>query len=193
MDVVLALARRRSSIGAFLRHRLGGAMVDRARNRLLGGIYGARSTSYGSSSRSSRSSRDYERDHRSLLFASLAQGPAARARATAGGSGSPQPPSGMGSLVDALADAVRAAPAAEIRLGTSVVALERAGARTAVTLSDEHASHPMPSSWPAPSASPGRSPRLRPRSGDPARLDRRRDLRLPGGSPAGAARRPRVA
>jgi oxygen-dependent protoporphyrinogen oxidase len=42
----------------------------------------------------------------------------------------------MGSLVDALADAVRAAPGAEIRLGTSVVALDRVGARTAVTLSD---------------------------------------------------------
>jgi oxygen-dependent protoporphyrinogen oxidase len=42
----------------------------------------------------------------------------------------------MGSLVDAVAAAVRAAPGAEIRLGTSVVALERIGARTAVTLSD---------------------------------------------------------
>jgi oxygen-dependent protoporphyrinogen oxidase len=150
------------SIGAFLRHRLGGAMVDRLADPLLGGIYGAPVDEL-SLLAVVPQLRDYERDHRSLLFASLAQGRAARAQARAraraaaagaparssgvgigvghgspGGSGSPflSLAGGMGSLVDALAAAVRAAPGAEIRLGTSVVGLERVGARTNVTLSD---------------------------------------------------------
>jgi len=144
------------SIGAFLRHRLGGAMVDRLADPLLGGIYGTPVDEL-SLFAVVPQLRDYERDHRSLLLASLAQGRAARARArtaaTAGGSGvagvgqgngsgngSGSPflslAGGMGSLVYALADAVRSAPGAQIRLGTGVVALERAGARTAVTLSD---------------------------------------------------------
>jgi oxygen-dependent protoporphyrinogen oxidase len=133
------------SIGAFLRHRLGGAMVDRLADPLLGGIYGAPVDELSLLAVVPQLG-DYERDHRSLLLASLAQGRAARARARAavgargsgGGSGSPflSLAGGMESLIDALAAAVRAAPASEIRLGTSVVALERAGARTSVTLSD---------------------------------------------------------
>ncbi len=141
------------SIGAFLRHRLGGAMVDRLADPLLGGIYGAPVDEL-SLFAVVPQLRDYEREHRSLLLASLAQGRAARARARAaaapapggpgaatgqvGGSGSPflSLARGMGSLVDALADAVRAAPGAEIRLGTRVAALERTGRRTAVVLSD---------------------------------------------------------
>ena len=173
LDVVLPrwLGDEDVSIGAFLRHRLGGAMVDRLADPLLGGIYGAPVDEL-SLFAVVPQLRDYERDHRSLLFASLVQGRAARARARAhaaatatagaggaagpggsrtpggsglrGGSGSPggtgspflSLAGGMGSLVDALADAVRTAPATEIRLGTRVVALERAGARTTVTLSD---------------------------------------------------------
>ena len=140
------------SIGEFLRHRLGGAMVDRLADPLLGGIYGAPVDEL-SLFAVVPQLREYEREHRSLLFASLAQGRAARARAAAApgagsagtgrpgaatGSGSPflSLAGGMGSLVDALADAVRAAPGAEIRLATRVVALERAGRGTAVTLSD---------------------------------------------------------
>ena len=166
LDVVLPrwLDGKDVSIGAFLRHRLGGAMVDRLADPLLGGIYGAPVDEL-SLFAVVPQLRDYERDHRSLLLASLAQGRAARARARAavsgsggpgggtGGSGSPGGKAhargsrgggspflslagGMGSLVDALADAVCSAPGAEIRLGTRVVALERAGARTAVILSD---------------------------------------------------------
>ncbi len=160
LDVVLPrwLDGEDVSIGAFLRHRLGGAMVDRLADPLLGGIYGAPVDEL-SLFAVVPQLRDYERDHRSLLFASLAQGRAARARARAratgtaerpggsgsggasrsgGGSGSPflSLAGGMGSLVDALAVAVRSAPQAEIRLGTSVVTLERAGTRTSVTLSD---------------------------------------------------------
>ncbi len=173
------------SIGTFLRHRLGSAMVDRLADPLIGGIYGA-SIDELSLLAVLPQLGDFERDHRSLLLASLAQGRARRrgsagaagtagrppaaggatpgggaaastgaARATpgsgaggtsgAGGSSAASGASaspflslagGMGSLIDALAEAVRAAPGAEIRLGTRVVALERAGRRTAVTLSD---------------------------------------------------------
>ncbi len=146
------------SIGAFLRHRLGAAMVDRLADPLLGGIYGAPVDEL-SLLAVVPQLRDYERDHRSLLLASLAQGRAARARARAaaaaagtrgasrratkpapGGSGSGSPflslAGGMESLVDALAAAVRSAPGAEIRVGTSAVRLDRAGARTTITLSD---------------------------------------------------------
>jgi oxygen-dependent protoporphyrinogen oxidase len=162
------------SIGAFLRHRLGGAMVERLADPLLGGIYGAPVDEL-SLFAVLPQLRDYEREHRSLMLASLAQGRATRARARAaaasagavvragpagsagtagsptaggsapggrpaGGSASPSPfvslSGGMGSLVDAVAAAVRAAPGAEIRLGTRVTALQRVGTRTAVTLSD---------------------------------------------------------
>jgi len=151
------------SIGAFLRHRLGGAMVDRLADPLLGGIYGAPVDEL-SLFAVVPQLREYEREHRSLLLASLAQGRAARTRARAaaagatgggagqGGAGQPGAGSpgsgsgsgspflslagGMGSLIDALADAVRAAPGAEILMGTRVVTLERAGLGTAVTLSD---------------------------------------------------------
>jgi len=167
LDVLLPrwLDGRDVSIGAFLRHRMGGAMVDRLADPLLGGIYGAPVDEL-SLLAVVPQLRDYERDHRSLLLASLAQGRAARARARAaaagasggasgpsgaaggagspggagagGGSGSPflSLAGGMGSLIDALAAAVRAAQGAEIRLDTRVVGLERNGARTAVTLSD---------------------------------------------------------
>jgi oxygen-dependent protoporphyrinogen oxidase len=163
LDVVLPrwLDGEDVSIGAFLRHRLGGAMVDRLADPLLGGIYGAPVDEL-SLFAVVPQLRDYERDHRSLLFASLAQGRAARARAraaaTAGGSGSGggsgsdggssggfgagsgspflSLAGGMESLVDALATVVRSAAGAEIRLRTSVVALERDGPCTAVTLSD---------------------------------------------------------
>ncbi len=70
------------SIGAFLRHRLGGAMVDRLADPLLGGIYGAPVDEL-SLFAVVPQLREYEREHRSLLFASLAQGRAARARARA--------------------------------------------------------------------------------------------------------------
>jgi protoporphyrinogen/coproporphyrinogen III oxidase len=42
----------------------------------------------------------------------------------------------MGTLVDALAAAIRATPGAEIRLGAPVTALERSGSRTTVSLAD---------------------------------------------------------
>lgn len=140
------------SIGAFLRARLGPAMVERLADPLLGGIYGAPVDEL-SLHAVVPQLRDYERDHRSLLLASLAQGRAARARARTGAprtgmsragtpttGGSPSPflslADGLGSLVDALAAAIAAVPGAEIRSGTRVTGLARDGARTRVTLSD---------------------------------------------------------
>ena len=144
------------SIGAFLRHRLGGAMVERLADPLLGGIYGAPVDEL-SLLAVVPQLREYERDHRSLLLASLAQGRRARARtagtagaagtaggrpvaprASASGSGSPflSLAGGMSSLVDALGEAISGAPGAEIRLRTGVVGLERGGGRTMVRLAD---------------------------------------------------------
>lgn len=136
------------SIGAFLRARLGPAMVDRLADPLLGGIYGAPVDEL-SLFAVVPQLRDYERQHRSLLLASLAQGRAARARSKAAaaggagatgsaGSGSPflSLAGGLGTLVDALADAIARSPDAEIRLATRVTGLVRDGARTRVTLAD---------------------------------------------------------
>lgn len=136
------------SIGAFLRARLGPAMVDRLADPLLGGIYGTPVDEL-SLQAVVPQLRDYERAHRSLMLASLAQGRAARARARAaaaaapgaaavGGAGSPflSLAGGLGRLVDALAATIAGAPNAEIRGGTRVVGLARDGARTRVTLSD---------------------------------------------------------
>ena len=125
------------SIGAFLRHRLGRAMVDRLADPLLGGIYGAPVDEL-SLFAVVPQLRDYEREHRSLLLASLAQGRAARARASGSPAGSLflSLEGGLGSLVDALAAAIRGAPDAEIRLSAPVAALEREGSRTAVRLAD---------------------------------------------------------
>ena len=72
------------AVGAFLRRRLGGALVDRLAGPLLGGVYGAPVDEL-SLFAVVPQLRDSEREHRSLLFASLAQGRAARARARARG------------------------------------------------------------------------------------------------------------
>ena len=134
------------SIGSFLRARLGPAMVERLADPLLGGIYGAPVDEL-SLLAVVPQLRDYERDHRSLLLASLAQGRAARARAKAaaasgvGGAGSAGSPflslsGGLGTLVDTLAEAIARSSGTEIRLDTRVTRLERDGGRTRVTLGD---------------------------------------------------------
>lgn len=144
------------SIGAFLRARLGPAMVERLADPLLGGIYGAPVDEL-SLHAVVPQLRDYERDHRSLLLASLAQGRTARERAKAtaaaaqagapggpragggsAGSGSPflSLAGGLGTLVDALGAAIAASSGTEIRLRTRATGLTRDGARTRVTLSD---------------------------------------------------------
>ncbi len=121
------------AVGTFLRHRLGGALVDRLAGPLIGGVYGTPIDEL-SLDAVVPQLREAERDHRSLLLASLAQG---RARARAGGSdGSPfvTLAGGTGQLVDALVGALAALPSVEARTGTTVAELERSGTRLAVRL-----------------------------------------------------------
>ena len=95
------------SIGAFLRSRLGDGIVDRYAEVMVGGIYGARVDEL-SLDAVLPSLRRNEREHRSLMVASLAQGRAARrGRATARGAvGSPFRTlrAGLGRVVEALVE-----------------------------------------------------------------------------------------
>ena len=117
------------SIGWFLRRRLGPALVSRLGDPLIGGIYGA-SVDELSLDAVVPQLRTAEREHRSLLLASLAQG---RARARAAAAGSPAPKGslflslrgGMGSLVDALAGRLADNPNVRIRLGVGVEVVRR--------------------------------------------------------------------
>jgi len=117
------------SIGWFLRRRLGPALVSRLGDPLIGGIYGA-SVDELSLDAVVPQLRTAEREHRSLLLASLAQG---RARARAAAAGSPAPKGspflslrgGMGSLVDALAGRLADNPNVRIRLGVGVQEVRR--------------------------------------------------------------------
>jgi oxygen-dependent protoporphyrinogen oxidase len=91
------------AVGAFLRRRLGDALVERLAGPLVGGIYGTPIDEL-SLDAVVPTLRDAERDHRSLLFAGLAQGraqarSAARAReaATAPGPTPGHPSSGASS------------------------------------------------------------------------------------------------
>ncbi|MFB9621128.1 protoporphyrinogen oxidase [Brooklawnia cerclae] len=101
------------AIGAFLRRRLGGGIVTKLADPLVGGIYGA-SVDELSLDAVLPSLRVNEAEHRSLILAGLAQG-----RATAGSGGSSRGPSspfrtlsgGLGTLVDALVASLREAGA----------------------------------------------------------------------------------
>ncbi len=141
-DLVLPRAPkdRDVSIGWFLRRRLGSALVARLGDPLIGGIYGAAVDEL-SLDAVVPQLRAAEREHRSLLLASLAQG---RARRRAAAAGNPAPKGspflslrgGMGSLVDALADRLEADPNVRIRLGVGVAQLVRGGAGLSARMSD---------------------------------------------------------
>jgi oxygen-dependent protoporphyrinogen oxidase len=126
------------SIGWFLRRRLGPALVARLGDPLIGGIYGA-SVDELSLDAVVPQLRTAEREHRSLLLASLAQG---RARARAAAAGSPAPKGspflslrgGMGSLVDALAGRLADDPNVRIRLGVGVEEVRRGAGGLSVRL-----------------------------------------------------------
>ncbi len=128
------------SIGAFLRRRLGRALVERLGDPLIGGIYGA-SVDELSLDAVLPQLRAAEREHRSLLLASLAQG-RARARGRAGSAassgGSPflSLRRGMGSLVERLVERLEANPAVALRLGPAVTSVRRTGGHLVVCLSD---------------------------------------------------------
>jgi protoporphyrinogen/coproporphyrinogen III oxidase len=138
------------SVGAFLRRRLGGALVDRLAGPLVGGIYG---TSLDELSLDAvvPQLREAERTHRSLLLAGLADGRRMRAAAAqragaetkTGGAVSARPlgifaslAGGLGDLVDAVARSAEATGAVTIRRGVSVTALETSGAGVHARLSD---------------------------------------------------------
>ena len=109
------------AVGAFLRARLGGGVVRRFADPMVGGIYGA-SVDELSLDAVLPSLRADERTHRSLMVAALAQG--RRARAVGRGPGSPFRTlrCGLGSLVDAVVSGLADA-GADLRHSTTVSAL----------------------------------------------------------------------
>ena len=133
------------AVGTFLRRRLGGALVDRLAGPLVGGVYGTPIDEL-SLDAVVPQLRVAERDHRSLLFAGLAEGRAmrramraraARAAAPAAPGETTAPPhkplgvfvslrGGMDQLTEALAADLRRA-GVELRTGVGIRALARAG------------------------------------------------------------------
>ncbi len=109
------------SVGTFLRRRLGGALVDRLAGPLLGGVYGTPIDEL-SLDAVVPQLREAERQHRSLLLASLASGRGARVR----GSSSPfvSLAGGMGQLTGALVGAIDRHGGVEVRMKSKVVSLE---------------------------------------------------------------------
>lgn len=123
------------TIGGFLRSRLGGGIVRRFADPMVGGIYGA-SVDELSLDAVLPSLRADERAHRSLMLASLAAG----RRARSGGPRGANSPfrtlrGGLGSLVEALTEQLRAA-GAELRTGISVTGLTAVDRRAHAQLSD---------------------------------------------------------
>lgn len=106
------------AIGAFLRQRLGGGIVRRFADPMVGGIYGS-SVDELSLDAVLPSLRADERAYRSLMLAALAAG--RKTRAAGRGPGSPFRTllGGLGSLVDAVVDRLSAG-GAELRLGVEV-------------------------------------------------------------------------
>ncbi len=146
------------TVGHLLRRRLGDALVDRLAGPLVGGIYG---TSIDELSLLAviPSLRDNERDHRSLLLASIAEAKARKAReaarveaaraaaAAAAASGAPPPPvmprsiflslrGGMTRLTDTVAAALGAMPGVDLRLGAAVASLQPSGAGYRLALAE---------------------------------------------------------
>ncbi len=123
------------TIGGFLRARLGGGIVRRFADPMVGGIYGA-SVDELSLDAVLPSLRADEKAHRSLMLASLAAGRRAR---SAGPRGANSPfrtlRGGLGSLVDALGEQLRAA-GAELRTGVTVTHLAAVNGRAEATFSD---------------------------------------------------------
>ncbi len=160
LDLVLPRDRRQGdiAIGAFLRRRLGTALVDRLAGPLVGGIYGTEIDEL-SLDAVLPQLRQAERRHRSLLLASLAS---RRAREAAGQSGAggaagqreapgPRPAAGVpfvslaegtGQLVDALVAAIGHLPSVDVRTGAAVRGLEAGRAGPELRLADGTALRP---------------------------------------------------
>lgn len=123
------------TIGGFLRARLGGGIVRRFADPMVGGIYGA-SVDELSLDAVLPSLRADEKAHRSLMLASLAAGRRAR---SAGPRGANSPfrtlRGGLGSLVDALTAQLKAA-GVELRTGLAVTHLGAVDGRAEAAFSD---------------------------------------------------------
>jgi oxygen-dependent protoporphyrinogen oxidase len=126
------------SVGGFLRHRLGSALVSRLAGPLVGGIYG---TSIDELSLDAvvPTLRDSERDHRSLILAGLSDGRKMRARMkTTPRTGKSlgvfaSLRGGLGTLIEALEGELADV---QCQRGTSVEALESDGGSYRARLSD---------------------------------------------------------
>jgi protoporphyrinogen/coproporphyrinogen III oxidase len=110
------------AVGTFLRRRLGGALVERLAGPLIGGVYGTPVDEL-SLLAVVPQLRDAEREHRSLLLASLASGRARKGQP--GGSPFVTLAGGTGQLTDALAVAIAGQPEVTIRTGAAVGPIQR--------------------------------------------------------------------
>lgn len=123
------------SIGELVRRRLGDGVAERFADPMVGGIYGA-TVDQLSVDAVLPMLRGYERDHRSLVLASLRQ-----ARSTAGppaGAASPfrSMRRGMGQLVDALVGRLETDAHVRLSVGAAVTALEPAASGVRAVLDD---------------------------------------------------------
>ena len=103
------------AVGPFLRRRLGGALVERLAGPLIGGVYGTPIDEL-SLDAVVPQLREAERDHRSLLLASLAQGRARKQSGAGGGSPFVSLAGGLGQLSGALAEAIERSPWVKVRM-----------------------------------------------------------------------------
>lgn len=137
LDLVLPrqlVAGKDVAIGSFLRARLGGGIVRRFADPMIGGIYGA-SVDELSLDAVLPSLRADEAAHRSLMVAAVLQGRKARSGGRGPGSPFRTFTGGLGSLVDALVEQLVAA-GADLRLGTRVQALRASGTGAEAVLED---------------------------------------------------------
>jgi oxygen-dependent protoporphyrinogen oxidase len=122
------------AIGTFLRARLGGGIVRRFADPMVGGIYGA-SVDELSLDAVLPSLRVDEAAHRSLMLAALATGRKTRAGGRGPGSPFRTLRGGLGSLVDALAGRLTEA-GVDVRPNTSVTELRTSGDGLEAVLGD---------------------------------------------------------
>ncbi len=125
-------------MGTFLRRRLGGALVERLAGPLIGGVYGTPVDEL-SLLAVVPQLREAEREHRSLLLASLASGRARKGQP--GGSPFVTLAGGTGQLTDALAESISAMTDVTVRTATSVGPIRRTTGGYDTRLGDEPTTH----------------------------------------------------
>jgi oxygen-dependent protoporphyrinogen oxidase len=127
------------AVGAFLRRRLGGALVERLAGPLIGGVYGTPIDEL-SLLAVVPQLREAELRHRSLLLASLAAGRARRGGT--GGSPFVTLAGGTGQLTSALVAWLERSDQVEVRTGTAVAGLQLNGTRIDVRLASGEVQRP---------------------------------------------------